>query len=285
MICAKGLFAGDIHSRSNCVDDLVCAHFLSSQLVLPRPQMTYDYRYICYVEEQSMIGVRARVRDLGDVPRQKSGKYFATAVARSLTRTHHRDVEPVNVLIKCIRQELERSAASKSSALCALNDPALDEVSTICARVLTSLAGSEFAQSDIVDPISGLKLPPPPPSLLYKDRKTVPELRRATPEEFIAKTIWVEYRNAGLLASDFIKSGDDSLYMALSNRARYSGRTIVELMRDIGILSRLDLLKPTPEQKHAAQLIKAALALKSAKSSLVTKTANAAVILKSRSGK
>jgi hypothetical protein len=189
-------------------------------------------------------------------------KISADKLARMSSSSQDVSVVPVRVLSRRLRQEFERSAAKQGSALSSLNAPAMDEVSTICARVLASLTEDSVGPTAIVDPVSGLRLPPPVPMLLYKDRKSVAALRKTTPEQFInIVSPWAEYRQARILAVDFILTHDESLYTALGNRARYAGRTIVELLKEIGIYSRPELLNPSAENLRTVKLIRAALAL------------------------
>jgi hypothetical protein len=195
--------------------------------------------------------------------RTRKQKLSEVGLARVRGVSQDMDVVPVNILSRRLREELERSAANKGSALRSLDAPALDEVSTICARVLASFADSSVASTEVVDPVSGLKLPPPPPALLYRDRKSIPELRKATPEEFINQVApWSEYLKAGLLAADFVRTIDPSLYFALSGRASYRGKTISDLMSEIGMLGRHRLEHPQdPETARIARLVRAAQAI------------------------
>ncbi len=161
------------------------------------------------------------------------------------------EIEPLadrlrNELLRRVRTEPEWAK---------LNRQLIDAITDTCVSVVQQ---AQPEDKHVIDPISGLRLPPPPPEMLYKDRKQNPALRTMTPEQFISATFWAKYRDAGLLTSDFIRRGDGSLYTALGNRARYKGILMTDLLRECGVLSRLDIANPSPERFRQMSLIYAA---------------------------
>ena len=168
-----------------------------------------------------------------------------------------------SILSERLRHELIKRSEESASVWRSVTPAALDEIINTCASILIELKQSELMGPHIVDPVSGYQLPPPEPEILYKDRKAVRELRTLTPEEFISRTGWAKFRDAGLLAAEFIKYRDFSLYSALSSRARYMGRMPSELMKDCGLLTREDIDHPGPDPdlQHRVRLIRAVRAL------------------------
>lgn len=210
-----------------------------------------------------MTTVRHRTCAEAIRPKQKRG----TPLAKEPHASYSEAVVPVNVLAEKLRTEFAEQASKKGSALKSVDAALLVEITSACARVLASVCA--FKDDHIVDEVSGLTLPPPPPEVLYKDRKRFPALKHAaTPEAFIANTAWFKYQEAGLLAVDFIRANDESLYLALSNRARGMGKSLVEFLDELNILSRYALLNPAPEQASRVAMIRAAQSLAKATLSL-----------------
>lgn len=119
-----------------------------------------------------------------------------------------------------------------------------------CSAVLEGSRNPKEPRTLLVATDQGvtLQLPPPPPKILWRDRKKYDHLRCLKPEQFITSTDWAIYRDAGYLTGTFLLNCDQSLYSALSSRASYNRVLLSDLLESCGVVTRRQLDHPTLDQ-------------------------------------
>jgi hypothetical protein len=197
-----------------------------------------------------------------------SAKKNTTMLAKFGYTAHPHDMIPVNVLSAKLHEALVAQAANKSSELGRLSEKAIIEITTVCANVLHEI--SNFQDNSIIDPVSGLVLPVPQPEVLFRDRHKVPRLHRSTAEEFVQLTSWNDYRQADILAVDFIRARDVSLYNGLHYQAKRMNVSMDEYLTALNILSRYTMMSPPSHKRDRVHLVRTAIGLMSAEKALST---------------
>ncbi|WP_414463391.1 hypothetical protein [Hyphomicrobium sp. DY-1] len=180
------------------------------------------------------------------------------SIARGSTAPHTDAVSSDAGLLERVRVALENQMRSDPSAWKDISPKVFEEIVSGCVVALENVAHPEaMFGTTIIDPVSGLELPPKA-ELLFQDRAKKYG-RRISIEEFIAGEKWHAYREAGLLYSEFIRNADEPLYKAINDRARRVGSVMKDYLGQLGILSRGVVSNPPPELLRQARLIKAAL--------------------------
>jgi hypothetical protein len=116
----------------------------------------------------------------------------------------------------------------------------------ICVAALETAADSRL----------GIQLPPRP-DVLFKDRAEKYG-EKISVEEFIKLEIWGRAIALGVLSSDFILNGDQSLYKALNYQAKINKMKPSDYMESLGIITRRQMLNPSPELLQRIKIIRAA---------------------------
>jgi hypothetical protein len=186
-----------------------------------------------------------------ELTRSRTATYRKTtkkgrSLARTTKRPQNNDVVPVNALADALRKEIAARAMESGSALSAVTPQLVDELAEIQAKILLKILTQGLDGQEATRQVQSSSFTP---KILYKDRKQHERLRRLSPQDFIAQTDWAAVRDAGVLTGTMILHLDKSLYSAFSNRASYYKTTVQKLMSEIGILTRDDLVNPTPSKR------------------------------------
>ncbi|MEQ1696181.1 MAG: hypothetical protein ABL901_10130 [Hyphomicrobiaceae bacterium] len=157
-----------------------------------------------------------------------------------------------DVFILRLQKELEQRGLINDSA----DSDTLEKFVAACADAIENIQNSDPNCGDLYDPESRLTLPPMP-KIMFKDRSSKYG-SKVDINTFIKNEPWGKFRDAGLLYSEHIRLLDPSLFYAINNRATTENKKCSELMKSLGILTRMDLVNPTKSESRKAEMIKLA---------------------------